>query len=70
MLTSATRGEMLTLNPNECNSTLTSGTSGIIYTRNTNVQSLILIASQLSQNSHFIFSEGPKARVEQWAFQR
>ena len=30
MLTSATRGEMLTpiLNPNECNSTLTSGASG------------------------------------------
>ena len=29
MLTSATRGEMLTNNPNECNSTLTSGTRGI-----------------------------------------
>ena len=28
MLTSATRGETLTPNPNECNSTLTSGTSG------------------------------------------
>ena len=28
MLTSAMRGQMLTLNPNECNSTLTSGTSG------------------------------------------
>ena len=27
MLTSATRGETLTPNPNECNSTLTSGTS-------------------------------------------
>ena len=29
MLTSATRGETLTPNPNECNSTLTSGTRGI-----------------------------------------
>ena len=29
MLTSATRGEMLTPNPNECNSTLTSGTNNI-----------------------------------------
>ena len=29
MLTSATRGEMLTPNPNECNSMLTSGTRGI-----------------------------------------
>ena len=29
MLTSATRGDMLTLNPNECNSTLTSVTGGI-----------------------------------------
>ena len=28
MLTSATRGEMLTPNPNECNSTLMGGTSG------------------------------------------
>ena len=28
MLTSATRGEALTPNPNECNSTLMSGTSG------------------------------------------
>ena len=28
MLTSATRGEMLTPNPNECNSTLTSVTGG------------------------------------------
>ena len=28
MLTSAMRGETLTPNPNECNSTLTSGTSG------------------------------------------
>ena len=28
MLTSATRGEMLTPNPNECNSTLTSVTRG------------------------------------------
>ena len=28
MLTSATRGETLIPNPNECNSTLTSGTSG------------------------------------------
>ena len=28
MLTSATRGEMLTPNPNKCNFTLTSGTSG------------------------------------------
>ena len=39
MLTSATRGETLTPDPNECNSTLTSGTSGgaaptyTIYTR-------------------------------------
>ena len=30
MLTSATRGETLTPNPNECNSTLTSGTR-VIY---------------------------------------
>ena len=45
MLTSATRGETLTPNPNECNSTLTSGTIGIIYTKNTDVQSLNLIAS-------------------------
>ena len=29
MLTSATRGETLTPNPNECNSTLTSGTNNI-----------------------------------------
>ena len=29
MLTSARRGEMLTPNPNECNSTLTSGTNNI-----------------------------------------
>ena len=29
MLTSATEEEMLTPNPNECNSTLTSGTRGI-----------------------------------------
>ena len=29
MLTSATRGETLTPNPNKCNSTLTSGTRGI-----------------------------------------
>ena len=29
MLTSATRGETLTPNPNECNSMLTSGTKGI-----------------------------------------
>ena len=29
MLTSATRGEMLTPNPNECNSTLTSGINNI-----------------------------------------
>ena len=29
MLTSATRGETLTPNPNECNSMLTSGTRGI-----------------------------------------
>ena len=29
MLTSTTRGEMLTPDPNECNSTLTSGTNNI-----------------------------------------
>ena len=29
MLTSATKGETLTPNPNECNSTLTSGTNNI-----------------------------------------
>ena len=39
-------GETLTPNPNEYNSTLTSGTSGIIYTRNTDVQSLNLITSK------------------------
>ena len=47
------RGETLTPNPNECNSTLTSGTSGIIYTRNTNVQSLNLIASSFKDIRHY-----------------
>ena len=50
---SATRGETLTPNPNECNSTLTSGTSSIIYTRNTDVQSLNLIASTSSEIPHY-----------------
>ena len=36
MLTSATRGEMLTPNPNECNSTLTSATRGEMLTPNPN----------------------------------
>ena len=38
-----------------CNSTLMSGTSGIIYTRNTDVQSLNLIASRLFSERHYFF---------------
>ena len=44
-------------NPNECNSTLTSGTSGIMYTRNTDVQSLNLIANEVVTVDHLHFRQ-------------
>ena len=49
---SATRGETLTPNLKECDSTLTSGTSCTIYNRNTDVQSLDLIASRVRKICH------------------
>ena len=55
MLTSATGEETLTPNPNECNSTLTSGTSGIYPHR--------YILMLMSGVTAYVFSEHFKTRV-------